>query len=346
MLEELLLSLLLTLIVVFVGLTTAAYSVYAERKVSAWIQQRVGPNRVGPLGLLQPLADALKLILKEDITPAKSNKFMHFLAPVLSTTLAIAALGIIPFAPGTIIFDSNIGILYLLAINGISVYGVVLAGWSSNSKYALIGGLRSSAQMLSYELSLGICVVSVVLLTNAFLATPNNGEYLRMLNIVEAQRDVWFMFINPLGFLIFVTTAFAEANRAPFDLIEAEQELVGGFHTEYSSMKFGAFFVGEYTHVLIGSAIITTLFMGGYLGPFENALGVSEWNDIAQFIWGLGWFTIKTVAWIFIFIWVRWTLPRFKYNQLMDLGWKKLLPLSIANLIVMAIIAYFVGTSG
>ncbi len=329
----------------FVLLTAAAYTVYAERKVAALIQQRVGPNRVGPLGLLQPLADVIKLILKEDIVPTAANKAVHFAAPVIAVTIALVTMAVIPFAKADLAFtegmggfvqiaDVNIGMLYILAIASIAVYGVTLSGWSSNSKYALMGGLRASAQMISYELAMGLSVVSVILITNA--TYDGDGDFLKLSSIVEAQRGAWNIFLNPLGFLIFVTCTFAEANRTPFDLVEAEQELVGGFHTEYSSMKFALFFVAEYIHVIIASTLITTLFLGGYLGPLEGTIGVAEWGGISQLLWGLGWFSIKTLFFIFVFLWVRWTLPRFKYNQLMDIGWKKFLPLSLANLMVIA----------
>ncbi|MEL6591603.1 MAG: NADH-quinone oxidoreductase subunit NuoH [Bacteroidota bacterium] len=346
----------------FVILTAAAYTVYLERKVAALIQQRKGPNRVGPFGLLQPLADVIKLLLKEDIVPAQADKFIHFLAPIISVLIALITMAVIPFAyaPGMeftagtngwlVIADVNIGILYVLAITSIAVYGVTLAGWSSNSKYALIGGLRASAQMISYELALGLSVVSVILLTNATYVAPEGmaAEYIKPGAIVEAQRGAWNMFRNPLGFLIFVVCAFAEANRSPFDLVEAEQELVGGFHTEYSSMKFALFFVAEYLHVIIASMLITTLFMGGYLVPFEGLLGGAEWSDTTRLLAGLGSFTIKTTFFVFVFVWVRWTLPRFKYNQLMDIGWKRFLPLSLANLMLVAVGAaiYVMMTSG
>lgn len=337
----------------FVLLTAAAYTVYAERKVAALIQQRVGPNRVGPLGLLQPLADVIKLILKEDIVPTAANKAVHFAAPVIAVTVALITMAVIPFAKADLAFtegmggfvqiaDVNIGMLYILAITSIAVYGVTLSGWSSNSKYALMGGLRASAQMISYELAMGLSVVSVVLITNA--TYDGDGDFLKLSSIVEAQRGAWNIFLNPLGFLIFVTCAFAEANRTPFDLVEAEQELVGGFHTEYSSMKFALFFVAEYIHVIIASTLITTLFLGGYLGPFEGTIGVAEWSGIYQLLWGLGWFSIKTLFFVFVFLWVRWTLPRFKYDQLMDIGWKKFLPLSLANLmLIAAVIAVIVS---
>ena len=350
-------SLILIGLALFVLLTAAAYTVFLERKVAAWIQQRVGPNRVGPFGLLQPLADVIKLLLKEDIVPTSADKLVHFIAPVIAVTIALITMAVIPFAHiefqevtpevadsflynftkasnGTLVIaDVNIGILYILAIASIAVYGVTLAGWSSNSKYSLLGGLRSSAQMISYELAMGLAVVSVILLTNAVM---DDAEFLKPSAIVESQSGWWNVFRNPLGFLIFTVCAFAEANRAPFDLVEAEQELVGGFHTEYSSMKFALFFVAEYLHVIVASMLITTLFLGGYLGPFEGALGVAGWDPAYQLLWGLLWFLAKTTFFVFVFVWVRWTLPRFKYNQLMDIGWKKFLPLSLINLMVIA----------
>ncbi len=331
---EIITTLLFILIVLLVFLTGAAYTTLAERKVSAWIQFRTGPNRVGPWGLLQPLADAIKLTLKEDIIPRNADRFLHFLAPALSVIFAVLGLAMLPFAKGLMIFDANIGILYVLGVASLAVYSITLGGWASNSKYALLGGLRSSAQMISYELPMGLAVVSVILLTNAFLP---EGEFLRVSSIVEAQRNVWFVFVNPIGALIFIIAAFAETNRAPFDLIEAEQELVGGYHTEYASMKFGSFFVAEYTNVIISSGLISSLFFGGYLGPFEGSLGVSEWSVLAQTLWGIGWFAAKTLFFVFFFLWVRWTLPRFKYNQLMDLGWKRLLPLALINLILISL---------
>lgn len=348
--------LLIGLVVVFLILG-AAYSVWLERKIAARVQNRKGPNRVGPFGLLQPIADVFKLLIKEDIVPTMADKLTHFIAPLIAVSIAMITFAVTPFAkvnaPFTeatggilTIANVNIGVLYVLAIGSIAVYGVTLAGWSSNNKYSLLGGLRASAQMISYELAMGISVVSVVLLTNAGYA--GDSGYLTPGAIVEAQRDVWNLFINPLGFLIFVVCTFAESNRAPFDLVEAEQELVGGFHTEYSSMKFASFFLAEYIHVIASSAMISTLFLGGYLGPFEGALGVEAWPWAAQLFWGLGWFSVKTVFFVFVFIWVRWTLPRFKYNQLMDLGWKRFLPLSLANLMLVSVgvaiyFAYFAG---
>ncbi len=343
--ESVINSLILSLIALGMLIFMAAYAVYFERKVAAAIQQRIGPNRVGPLGLLQPLADVLKLLIKEDIIPSSADKFTHFIAPVIAVSIALITMAVVPFSganPMTpevgdalVIANVNVGILYILAVTSISVYGITLAGWSSNSKYSLLGGLRSSAQMISYELAMGLSVVSVILLTN--ITQGFEGESLRPESIVEGQRHVWNLFLNPVGFLIFVTCAFAEANRAPFDLVEAEQELVGGFHTEYSSMKFALFFLAEYLHIIVSSAIISTLFAGGYLGPFEGFFGVATWPEWVQMLWGLGWFLSKTIFFVFVFMWVRWTLPRFKYNQLMDLGWKQLLPASLINLLLVAL---------
>jgi NADH-quinone oxidoreductase subunit H len=331
----------------FVLLTAAAYTVYAERRIASFIQQRVGPNRVGPWGLLQPLADVVKLLLKEDIVPTAGDKWIHFLSPVISVVIALTSFAVIPLGfNGTnhiLVADVNVGVLYILALTSIAVYGITLAGWSSNSKYALLGGLRSSAQMISYELSMGLAVVSVVLLTNVRMSvdgvTPEFG-FLSLTAIVDAQASCWNIVLNPIAFLVFVTCAFAETNRTPFDLVEAEQELVGGFHTEYSSMKFATFFVAEYLNVIVASMFITTLFFGGYHGLFEESLGVSQWGMWANIAWSLGWFSAKTLFWVFVFIWVRWTLPRFKYNQLMNIGWKSFLPLSIVNLFLVAVGAY------
>lgn len=347
---ELTSQILLILPVLLVLITFAAYGSYAERRVSAAFQQRIGPNRVGPFGLLQPLADVLKLLIKEDVTPKNADKLLHFVAPILSVSTTLVMFAVIPlarFGDGNylVISDVNIGMLYLLGVTSVSVYGITLGGWASNGKYSLLGGLRASAQMISYELPLGLAIVSVVLLTNVRM--PEGMDFLSVTSIVEAQRGAWNLFINPLGFVIFYICVLAEAARTPFDLIEAEQELVGGFHTEYSSMKFGMFMVVEFLHLIIPPAIITTVFLGGYLGPFENALGVETWSDTLQIMWGLGWFVLKTLLVAFTFMWIRWTLPRFKYNQLMDLGWKRLLPLSLINLILVAIGAaiYILQTS-
>lgn len=342
--DTLVASLIVIGVALFVILTAAAYAVYWERRLASFIQQRVGPNRVGPFGLLQPLADVIKLLLKEDIVPEAGDKLIHFLSPIIAVTIALSTFAVIPFAHELVVADVNMGVLYILAATSIGVYGITLAGWSSNSKYALLGGMRSSAQMISYELSMGLSVVSVILLTNA-ISEPGS-DYLNMSTIVEAQTTAgWFVFMNPIAFFIFVTCAFAETNRAPFDLVEAEQELVGGFHTEYSSMKFALFFVAEYINMIIASMFIVTVFLGGYLGPFEGWLGIREmdlWQNTVWFpwVWGVSWFVIKTFIMVSVFIWIRWTLPRFKYNQLMDIGWKSFLPVSIFNLMLVALGIY------
>ena len=317
-------------------LVSASALVYAERKISGYIQNRPGPNRVGPGGFFQPFADVFKLIFKEDIRPTAAHPFIHSLAPLLMVLIAMTTASVIPFARGIVIADVGVGVLVVLGLTSISVYGVTLAGWSSNSKYSLLGGLRSAAQMISYELSMGLAVVSVVLIAGS----------LSLSGIVEDQGWGWALFgwnvfRNPIGAIIFIVTAFAETNRAPFDLPEAEQELVGGYHTEYSGMKFGMFFLAEYVNFFVASFVIVTLFFGGYLIPFEPLF--ADWFYDS----GLGWlltilqilsFLVKVAFFAFLFIWVRWTLPRFKYNQLMVLGWKYLLPLALANALVIAII--------
>jgi len=316
-------------------LVSAAVLVYAERKVSGYMQNRPGPNRVGPFGLLQPFADVLKLVLKENIVPITANPFIHSLAPFIMILIAFTGGALIPYARGVVIADMEVSVLVLLALTSISVYGITLAGWSSNSKYSLLGGLRSAAQMISYELSMGLAVVSVVLLAGS----------LNLVDIVESQAGGygilgWNVFRNPIGAVIFIVTAFAECNRTPFDLPEAEQELVGGYHTEYSGMKFGMFFLAEYVNFFVASFVISTLFFGGYLLPFETlilgawpALEGSVLLGVLQVLSLL----VKAGFFAFTFIWVRWTLPRFKYQQLMRLGWKKLLPLALVNVLLVAL---------
>jgi len=310
--------------------------VYAERKVSGYMQNRPGPNRVGPFGFLQPFADVVKLVFKENIVPTLANPFVHSLAPMMMVVIAMAAGALIPFARGVVIADMNVSVLVLLALTSISVYGVTLAGWSSNSKYSLLGGLRSSAQMISYELSMGLAVLSVVLISSS----------LNMVTIVEDQGGgfgifAWNVFRNPVGCILFIVTAFAETNRAPFDLPEAEQELVGGYHTEYSGMKFGMFFLAEYVNLFVASFIIVTLFFGGYLLPFESLI-VAQFPGLVDsyVLMALQILTVilKAGFFAFVFIWVRWTLPRFKYTQLMTLGWKYLLPIALVNALVVAVI--------
>ncbi len=315
-------------IALFVLLTSVAYTVYAERRIAALIQHRLGPNRVGPFGLLQPLADVLKLLMKEDIVPEKASRFFHLLGPMISIFAALTTIAVIPFAYNLAIADVHVGVLYVLAITSLGVYGLTISGWASNSKYSLLGGLRSAAQMISYEISMGLAIVSVIVLSDS----------LSMIQIVENQSSnplYWNCFRNVLGFITFTVAAFAETNRAPFDLPEAEQELVGGYHTEYSSMKFALFFLAEYANMIVASAVIATLFLGGYQVPFLDH--TSGLNPIVVSALQVGSFLAKTLFMMFVFIWVRWTLPRFKYNQLMNLGWKILFPLALINLMLISI---------
>ena len=299
-----------------------SYMIFAERKIAGHMQARIGPNRVGPLGLLQPIADVLKLFFKEEFMPAEANKVIFILAPILGVIPALVTFAVIPFGPGTALVgtDVNVGLLVFLAMSSLGVYAITLGGWASNNKYALLGGLRSSAQMISYELAMGLSTIGVLLLSGS----------LSLVEIVQAQQKVWYVVLQPLAFVIFMITALAETNRAPFDLPEAEGELVAGFHTEYSSMKFGLFFLGEFMNVISISCIAVTLFLGGWNGPGPASLG-------------LLWFVLKLSALLFFFIWIRWTYPRLRYDQLMNLGWKVLLPLSLANIVVTAIALWFVG---
>lgn len=321
---------LLTLI-----LLTVSYLVYFERRISAWIQNRLGPNRVGWEGILQPFADVFKLLLKEDIVPDNANKKIHTLAPMIALFVAFSTYAVIPFGPTVTLFgysvplvvaDINIGILYVLALSSIGVYAMTLAGWSSGSKYSLLGGIRSSAQMISYEVSMGFSVGGVLLLSQS----------LRPTEIVLAQSGwMWNAFIQPIGFITFLVAAFAETNRLPFDLPEAEPELVGGFHTEYSSMKFAGFYLAEYANMIIASSLIVTLYLGGWQLPLIDSLGLPTGVIITLQILG---FVIKMGMLLFFFIWIRWTLPRFRYDQLMNLGWLVMFPLSLINLIWVAVL--------
>ncbi len=328
---------LLAFVVVNFFMVSASVLVYAERKISAVMQNRPGPNRVGPAGFLQPFADVAKLVLKENIVPALANPFVHSLAPFLMVMVAMSASSLIPFAHGVVVANLDLGVLVLLALTSISVYGITLAGWSSNNKYSLLGGLRSSAQMISYELSMGLAVISVVLMSGT----------LNLTEIVEHQSSGmsilgWNLFRNPIGAIVFIVTAFAETNRTPFDLPEAEQELVGGYHTEYSGMKFGMFFLAEYVNFFVASFFIVTLFFGGYLVPFQPQLVAaipSLENSITLGVLQILTVLLKAGFFAYLFIWVRWTLPRFKYSQLMRLGWKVLLPIALANVLLIALIA-------
>jgi NADH-quinone oxidoreductase subunit H len=319
---------------------SAAVAVLMERKVAAFIQQRLGPYRTGPWGVLQPIADVVKLLFKENLQPRAADRFVFVLAPVISAAAAITAFAVVPFGAPTDFFgllpapiqlkvaDVNVGILALFAVTSLGVYGVVLAGWSSNSKYSLLGGLRSSAQMISYELAYGLSLASVLLV----------GNSLSLSDVVNAQAGYWFgvipkwfVFLQPVAFIVFMIAGTAETNRAPFDFPEAEQELVAGYHTEYSSMAFALFFLAEYINMVVVSGVAASLFLGGWHGPL-----LPEWL-------GWIWFLVKVFGLLFFYIWMRWTLPRYRYDQLMHFGWKYLLPVAVLNLFVTAAAVLYWG---
>jgi len=355
-------------VIVNVILVMASVEVYIERKVSAWIQNRVGPNRVGPFGMLQPIADVVKLFMKEDLVPIAANKPFHRLAPFLTLVIAIAVYAVIPYSSyisedinvlGLFIIpidepiylgiapNINIGLLFILAMTSVSVYGITLAGWSSNSKYSLFGGLRSAAQMISYELAMGLSVIAVVIMTGEV-----EGFSRLSINGIIMDQGGWFYNWNfalaPVACIIFIITAFAETNRTPFDLPEAEPELVGGFNTEYSGMKFGMFFLAEYAAMALASAFIIILFFGGWQTGIAqsilDSIGASQGTLFLAFLQLLA-FMSKLMFFIFFFVWVRWSVPRFRYDQLMYLGWKTMLPLSIVNVMVMSF-EYFYEITG
>ena len=322
------------LVVFAATMLTVLMMIYAERRVSAFIQGRLGPNRVGPQGLLQPIADGIKFLMKEDIIPDGVNKPIYLLAPVIMLIPALMTFAVIPFGSDITLFgrqiplqvaDVNVGILYVLALTSIGVYGIVLAGWSSNSKYSLLGGLRSAAQLISYELAMGLAVVSIILLSGS----------LKLNDIVADQQGYlfsWNVFKQPLAFIIFLIAVYAETNRLPFDLSEAEQELVGGYHTEYSSMKFAMFFMAEYANMITAAALTVTLFFGGWDVPLINETSLGIWGTVLSVLS----FILKMGFFLFLFIWVRWTFPRLRYDQLMKIGWKVMLPIALLNIFVTA----------
>jgi NADH-quinone oxidoreductase subunit H len=326
-------SLVKIVAVVAVVMPMIAYSVVAERRISAFIQDRVGPNRVGPFGLLQPLADGLKFILKEDFTPDYVRKAYFWLAPAITMIPAFLTMAVIPFGSyvgqqKAVIADLNVGILYSFGIVSLGVYGIVLAGYASNSKYPFLGGIRSSAQMISYEIAMGMSVVPLFMMA---------GD-LNLSNIIETQRlHGWFILKAPLSFVIFMIAAFAETNRLPFDLPESETELVAGYHTEYSSMKFALFFLGEYANMIAASAMMVTLFLGGWTIPWFIDTPAST---IGTGVLHIAVFLAKLLFFMVIFIWVRWMLPRFRYDQLMNLGWRRFVPLALANIFVYAVVLW------
>jgi NADH-quinone oxidoreductase subunit H len=316
----------------FVLLTGFAYLTLFERKALAKIQVRIGPNRAGPAGLLQPVADGLKLLFKEELVPAQAFKFIFILAPVITVIPALVILAVMPWGESITLFgreiplyltDINVGLLYIVSIASISVYGIVLAGWSSNNKYAMLGGLRSSAQMISYELALGLSLIGPILLAGS----------MSLVDIVEGQRPIWYVLYQPISALIFFISVLAEVNRAPFDMPEAEQELTAGYHTEYSGLKFALFYMAEYIKMIAVSAIAATLFFGGYLGPFVDRVPIL--GPIYLFL--------KIIILLFVMIWVRATLPRIRYDRLMAFGWKVMLPAALLNVFLTAVVVLLVG---
>ncbi|HVY70983.1 MAG TPA: NADH-quinone oxidoreductase subunit NuoH [Verrucomicrobiae bacterium] len=340
------------LVVFGVVMTFVAYSVLVERKVSAFIQDRVGPNRTAPpfiaaipvlgpflirLGLFQPMADGLKFILKEDFTPAYVRKAYFWIAPAITVIPALLTVAVIPFGSQIghqkmVIADLNVGILYTFGIVSLGVYGIVLAGYASNSKYPFLGGIRSSAQMISYEIAMGLSVIAVFMLVGDL----NLGK------VVEYQKGgifSWIIWKQPLAFFVFIVAAFAETNRLPFDLPESETELVGGYHTEYSSMKFALFFLGEYANMVASSAMMVTLFLGGWASPLGSEPATTLGAGISHIVW----FLAKMCGLMLVFIWVRWMLPRFRYDQLMDLGWRRFIPVSLANIVLTAVVLFLLN---
>jgi NADH-quinone oxidoreductase subunit H len=338
---------ILVVLLFLISLGIAAYSTYAERKVAAFLQDRIGPDRAGPFGLLQPIADGVKMFLKEEIIPTLSDKFLFILGPsiFMVTTLMVSA--VIPWGMplefgGEIyalqVADINIGILYILGVVSLGVYGIMIGGWASNNKYALLGAIRASSQMISYELAMGMSVVAILLMTNGSLSLNNIVEAQgtgKLYGFINVSGMNWNVFYQPVAFLIFLICAFAEANRTPFDLPESESELIGGFHTEYSSMKLGLYLFGEYINMFISSAVISCLFFGGYNFPGIDYLGTILPHNIVSIISLLVMFG-KIFFFIFLFMWVRWTIPRFRYDQLMRLGWQILMPIAIVNVLLTA----------
>jgi NADH-quinone oxidoreductase subunit H len=332
-----------------VSLGVAAYSTYIERKFAAFLQDRLGPSRAGPWGILQPLADGVKMVMKEEIIPNVSNKFLFILGPAIAMLTALMTGAVIPWGPKITIggesfslqvADVNIGVLYLLGVVSIGVYGIMIGGWASNNKYALLGALRASSQMISYEVAMGVSVITLIMMTGtlqtSIIAQDQHGFW----------QDGWFtwnFFKNPLTFLIFFICALAETNRTPFDLPECETELVGGYHTEYSSMKLGFYLFSEYVNMFISSAVMSLFFFGGYNFPFMDEL--KDHPNLVAVI-GAASMLIKTLFFVLVFMWIRWTIPRFRYDQLMNLGWKILIPLSLANLVATGITMWAMGKIG
>ena len=339
MIDHFVVPLLKILVVLNATLVAVTYMVLLERKVIAWAQSRLGPMRVGPYGILQPVADAIKLMIKEDITPVRADKWVFTAAPIISMVPALIVYAVIPFGPEVSMFgrkvtlyvtDVNVGLLYIVSVASVGVYGIILAGYASNSKYPLLASLRASAQLISYEVAVTLTLVSVILMAGT----------LSMVGIVNAQYNahVWYAFAQPVAFVLVLIGGLAETNRAPFDMPEAEQELTGGFHTEYSGMRFALFFHAEYANMIVVSSVVTTLFFGGWLRPFPNVEALRFLDVVPSWMW----FLIKSFVFLYLFIWIRATLPRYRYDQLMRLGWKVLIPLAIANLLVTGIVKVLV----
>src|SRR6266550_22356 len=317
-----------------------AYATYLERKISAFMQARLGPMRVGPWGLLQPIADGLKLLVKEDFVPGNADRWIFFLAPYIAVVAAFIVLAVVPFGPDWgVITDVNIGVLFVLAVSSVGVLATILAGWSSNSKYALLGALRSSAQMVSYEVSMGLSIIGALMFARTLSLSGIVGA--------QASDSIWFLVYQPIGFVIFVISGIAENNRAPFDLPEAESELVAGFHTEYSGMRWSLFFMAEYAAMVVVTAVATTLYLGGWYFPFVYRLTEAKGYHNLYVALSVFVFLAKAGLLLYLYFWLRWTLPRFRYDQLMDIGWKWLLPASLINIVISAIaVATLQGLDG
>ena len=328
---------ILVVIIFAISLVIAMYSTYAERKVAAFLQDRLGPDRAGPFGMFQPLADGLKMLMKEEIVPAESSRWLFMMAPGLAIFTACIGTAVIPWGSdihvGSRIIplqvtDINVGVLYIFGVVSLGVYGVMIGGWASNNKYSLLGAIRAASQNISYEIAMGLSIIALLLVTNS----------MSLKEIVEGQPGWhWNVIYQPLGFLIFMVCSFAETNRAPFDLPECETELIGGYHTEYSSMKLGFYLFAEYINMFVSSAVMATLYFGGYNYPGMDTLGPIL-GPVFGPLFGTAVLFIKIFVFIFFFMWVRWTIPRFRYDQLMDLGWKVLMPLAIANVIITGIV--------
>ncbi|MBM3440741.1 MAG: NADH-quinone oxidoreductase subunit NuoH [Bacteroidetes bacterium] len=327
-------------VIILTSLVIAMYTTYAERKVAGFMQDRLGPNRAGPFGLLQPLADGLKLFFKEEIIPNSANKFLFVLGPALAMITAMLTSAVVPWGNKVELFgrsielqiaDINIGILYVFGVVSLGVYGIMIGGWASNNKYSLMGGLRAASQIISYELAMGIALIALLMVTGT----------LSLREMVQQQMNGnWNILYQPLGFLIFLICVFAECNRTPFDLPEAENELVGGYHSEYSSMKLGFYLFSEYVNMFIASAVMSSLYFGGYDMPFVDETQLSA--NVAAIV-GAAALLIKIVFFLFLFMWVRWTIPRFRYDQLMNLGWKGLIPLALANMLITGAVVLFLN---